>query len=271
MRLGIISDIHVDMSRIPEESVEDTLVRVIEEEKLDTLLIAGDISNDYQLSLQTIDMLCEKTQCRIFFVPGNHDLWNKEHPEMLHTQTIYEVLSKHPSCLIDSPVDLNEEYVLIGDIGWYDYSFGSKAYSRENYLIGLHKERQWMDKKYVNWHVSDEEKTEEFYQKLKEQIQRYPNKKIIFVTHMITDSKVTVSEEREGWDYFNGFLGSNRFADLWNEQVAYVVMGHVHFRETWTDEKRTYICPCLNYRSQWMDDAKSAYTNIKEALSILDL
>jgi len=267
----MISDIHVDMSRVPEESVEDTLAAIMKEEKLDALLIAGDISNDYQLSLQIIDKLQVETKCKLFFVPGNHDLWNKEHPDMLHTQEIYEALMNHPSCLVNSPVELNEDYVLIGDVGWYDYSFGSRAYHRDAYLTGYKNERQWMDKKYVNWHVSDEEKTEEFYQKLKDQMQKYPNKKIVFVTHMITDSTVCVSEERKGWDYFNGFLGSRRFADLWNEQVTYVVMGHVHFRKIWTDEKRTYICPCLNYRSQWLDEEKSVYVNIKEALCIVEL
>ncbi|GAU79475.1 metallophosphoesterase [Fusibacter sp. 3D3] len=270
MIIGIISDLHVDVNFIEGDTIEDALLKVIHEKKLEVLIVAGDISNDYVKSLEVIDYIEQNTPCKCLFVPGNHDLWNLEHEDMIHTSDIYEQLKAHDSCLCDAPYILNDEYVIVGDVGWYDYSYGSDAYTLDQYLLGKQSERQWQDKKYIKWHVSDKEKTLEFYEKLAMQLSRYPDKKVIFVTHMVTHQRMTVPLPKENWDYFNGFLGSGQYGELFHDQVKYIVMGHVHYRADFEEKGKTYICRCLNYREQW-GAAQDAGENVMETMKILEL
>lgn len=267
MRIGVISDIHVDINYKENDEIETGLVTVIVNKKLDVLIIAGDISNDYQKTLETIDRLEEKTACVCLFVPGNHDLWNMHHKDMIHTIDIYDKLKSHKHCLCEKPYVLNDDYVVIGDVGWYDYSYGDERYVYDAYLTGHHNARQWEDKRHVHWHVSDKEKTTAYAEKLKEQLQDYSDKKIIFVTHMVTNPYFLVPLSNQDWDYFNAFLGSDIYEKILTDDVKYVVMGHVHYRKNLVENNRTYLCRCLNYRTQWLSHA--TLENIEDALEVI--
>ena len=62
MKLGFISDIHVDINR---KNGEDIVLKPLAEETLrqglDCLVIAGDISSDYKLTLESIDFLSRES------------------------------------------------------------------------------------------------------------------------------------------------------------------------------------------------------------------
>ena len=52
MKIGAISDLHVDRHpKLEQDEYLNVLSQVIQHRKLDILLIAGDISNDYQNEL----------------------------------------------------------------------------------------------------------------------------------------------------------------------------------------------------------------------------
>ncbi len=269
MKIGIISDIHIDKSYKETDLVEDRLIEVVNDKALNILIIAGDISNDYELSLMTLDRIEIETECTCLFVPGNHDLWNKHHPDIIHTQWIYEKIYAHKSCLCDKPYELGNDYVIIGDTGWYDFSFGNNQYAYEDYLVGYYKERQWQDKKYINWNVSDVEKCKEIYGRLTKQIDRYKDKKIILVTHMILHPYFLVPLPNETWNYFNAFLGTANYKPLLKSPVQYVIMGHVHYRKNLEENNIKYLCRCLNYRKQWSED--NAKKQIEETLAVLEI
>ena len=83
MRIGLISDIHVDINRIGgREIISDLLAAESRRRGLDILLIAGDLSSDYRLSLAIINRLVENSGARVLFIPGNHDIWNEHHPDL---------------------------------------------------------------------------------------------------------------------------------------------------------------------------------------------
>lgn len=70
MRVFALSDIHVDYEenlRWIEELPRSEYVN-------DVLILAGDISHDRQLFVRALEELRGRF-CRVFFVPGNHDLW----------------------------------------------------------------------------------------------------------------------------------------------------------------------------------------------------
>ena len=58
MKIGAISDLHVDRHpKLEQDEYLNVLSQVIQHRKLDILLIAGDISNDYQMSYHFIKQL----------------------------------------------------------------------------------------------------------------------------------------------------------------------------------------------------------------------
>ena len=99
VRIGLISDIHVDLNRIEgEEVVTGLLARESARRKLDILLVAGDISSDYALTLKTIRALEDASGVRLLFVPGNHDIWNENYPGRKAWDS-YKALLEHPGNL----------------------------------------------------------------------------------------------------------------------------------------------------------------------------
>ncbi|QUI22198.1 metallophosphoesterase [Vallitalea pronyensis] len=270
MKIGVISDIHVDINYKENDTIEDALIKVIQDMSIDVMIIAGDISNDYTKSIQVIDYIESKTGCKCLFVPGNHDLWNIHHEEIAHTDDIYNTFQAHDSCLCGKPYPLNEDYVVIGDIGWYDYSFGSDNYDHTVYEVGYHQERQWQDKNYIHWHMSDQEKTLELYDKLAKQIAQHQDKNIIFVTHMVTDSNFTVPLPNDTWEYFNAYLGSEQYGHLFKENVKHIIMGHVHYRFGLLKHNQEYSCRCLNYRTQWENEHETL-KNIQDTMKIITI
>jgi predicted MPP superfamily phosphohydrolase len=48
MKISILSDIHVDKQFVESDPIEDALIKVLNEENPDYLIIAGDIADDYK-------------------------------------------------------------------------------------------------------------------------------------------------------------------------------------------------------------------------------
>ena len=82
MRLGILSDIHVDINREAGKPVMEGLKAAITSKGLDKMIIAGDMASDYQLTLASLREIEDDTGVECLFVPGNHDIWNENHPDI---------------------------------------------------------------------------------------------------------------------------------------------------------------------------------------------
>ncbi|HEY9053568.1 MAG TPA: metallophosphoesterase, partial [Rectinemataceae bacterium] len=146
MRLGLISDIHVDVNRIGgEDRVVPALAVEARRRKLDILLVAGDISSDHRLSLSAMDRLAADSGARLLFIPGNHDIWNEKYPGFSAWDS-YNALLGHPCNLARGPVSLGEGWSAAGDLGWYDYSYGDPAFGFEDFERMKLGERTWQDK-----------------------------------------------------------------------------------------------------------------------------
>ena len=71
-RIGFMSDLHLDSNQFGEAE-RMQLLQVLQEEQIDHLHLAGDISNDFkQMSLPFIQDL--QTQLPVSFNLGNHDM-----------------------------------------------------------------------------------------------------------------------------------------------------------------------------------------------------
>ena len=79
MRIGIISDLHIDRYNNSVENIhlyEGALAEEIRNRQIDMLLIAGDISNSYELTMDFIHTILKERGVIIKFVPSNHVLWH---------------------------------------------------------------------------------------------------------------------------------------------------------------------------------------------------
>lgn len=252
MRIGFISDIHVDINRIGgEEIVTDLLAAESRRRKLDILLIAGDISSDYRLTLKTVDRLLAESGAKVYFIPGNHDIWNEQHPELKASDT-YGALLAHPANIARGPVLLDGNWAIVGDLGWYDFAYGDPSFSFDDFDRMQYGERTWRDKIMSIWDRGTLDVHKMFVERLGRALDSVSGRKVIMATHVVQVPEFTVSPPDTMWKYFNAFLGSPEYGKLSQERgVAISVCGHVHYRKTARKGGTEFVCPCLGYTTEW--------------------
>ncbi len=267
MKIGIISDLHIDINQA--FPVGTLLADAARRKELSCLAIAGDISNDSAETLKFIEELSSRCGIPVYFVPGNHDFWSANGNEA-ETWRIWEQYRAHPACLSDKQIALNEDWVLLGEPGWYDYSFGNPRFSRADFELKKQYGRTWQDSLHVNWGRPDIEVHQRMLNRLEESLLAAQGKQVVALIHMVGKKEFTVPESWPQWDYFNAFLGSKDYGELLERfAVRYAAMGHVHFRHTVQSGDTTYFCTCLNYHTQWRSGDPAE--EIEQTLQVIDL
>lgn len=272
MRLGMISDLHVDVNLLEgTQSLLDLLSEEVKKQEVKYLLIAGDISNNYVRTLNFIEEIEEKAGVKCLFVPGNHDIWNAEWPNM-NAWEIYKELQQFPRNLAKEPFILNDDWVVIGDLGWYDFSFGGQGFDHVKFEQMEIDGRIWKDKLYAAWEMPTVEVHQTFYAKLQMQLEAYSDKQIILMLHVVPHRDFTVPATfHHTWDYLNAFLGSKEYGELiLSYPVRYAVFGHVHFRKQLRIDETLFICSCLGYMREW-SKPDCPEQEIAESLAIIDI
>lgn len=218
MRIGVISDLHVDLNEHPGEPlVEEALLDQAVWQKLDGLIIAGDISNDVNRSMSVLNMLQTESGIPVLFVPGNHDYWSKDNG-ITNTWQVYRQFQSFEGCLSERPYQLNRDWTVIGNSGWYDYSMGEPEYSFKDFERMHAMERTWQDSIYVKWGMSNRDIHRYFYDRMERELSEIGgNKPVIMVTHMLTHPHFKVPMPHPQWSYFNAFLGSQDYAELYRK------------------------------------------------------
>ncbi|MGL5904341.1 MAG: metallophosphoesterase [Cetobacterium sp.] len=124
MKIGIISDLHSDLYKEKGIDLLNELNNYfIQNKDIEVLLIAGDITEDINETIKFIENLKKKIEIKIYYVPGNHDIWQKQKIE-IPTEDIVQKYAADKNCITGKVIQLRDDLVVIGDTGWYDYSFG---------------------------------------------------------------------------------------------------------------------------------------------------
>jgi putative phosphoesterase len=253
MKIGLLSDIHVDINFNGEDMVTPAVCESIRNNNLDLFITAGDISSDHQLTLEVVKRIEKESGRDCLFISGNHDLWNEKHPDITALEA-YTAMAAHPHNLCSGPVKLKDGWSAAGDTCWYDYSFGSSSiYSFEDFERRSYNDRVWQDSIKTSWNRSDKETHDWFMERLEVSLEKAAGDDIVAVTHMLPIEEFTVPVPNETWDYFNAFLGSRALGDflLSRPEVKYSVSGHVHYRKQVEKAGKTFICQCLGYSTEW--------------------
>src|SRR5699024_4087040 len=77
MRMGFISDLHVDNFTYEVQDYIEVLSEIISKNELEMLVIGGDITNSYKTTSDFVEELQDQTKIQVYFIPGNHDLWDR--------------------------------------------------------------------------------------------------------------------------------------------------------------------------------------------------
>ena len=273
MKIGFISDIHIDF--FPNDfDVHEEFLKSFSQCDIDMLVIAGDISNNYKNTISFVKNLNNKLSYDVYYVPGNHDMWNKKVDDS--TLEIYEAYKQDDNCLVNKTVHLIDDVYLIGDVFWYDYTFADQSFDINTLVSKTHGKRVWQDSIYVDWKTSDREVSQKMIEKAKKRIEDNPEARYILVSHMINHKDFTVNPEwREEWEFFNGFLGSENIYHLIKEaNIDIAVCGHVHFRRVINEDDKKFICCCLSYPKEWklFDDSSDELSyHIQAALEVVEI
>ncbi|RKU20921.1 hypothetical protein C6503_05415 [Candidatus Poribacteria bacterium] len=237
MKIGLISDLHTDVTPL-NSAIVPHLIDAVKAAQLDILVFAGDLARHLvQLSetlnaFQIADLTCEK-----LFVPGNHDIWAIETPDVTSERkceiisTLCYACGFHP--LMDEPF-VKEQVGFCGTIGWYDYSFAPEGYDfsdaqyAEKELMGA----VWNDKRYAKWSETDSVVARRFEAELRAQIAsvRDDVSRIIVVTHHVPFRECIEYRGELPWDFFRAFMGSKGLGTLCLEEqrVTHALFGHTH-------------------------------------------
>lgn len=274
MRIGLISDLHIDINR--DYPILKITAEAAEEKNVDVLVIAGDISESPEMTRSAMAQLQTLCSFPVYYVPGNHDMWNKNCPET-GTEAIYQAYREDTRCLSGKHVILekdNERLALAGDIGWYDYSMAAPSYTKEQLDDMSISGRTWQDKLFNHWTENNEQQMQVSLERLRQQLEACGDLPVLMVTHMLPVRDFCVPEEKKDWGFFNAFLGSTALEELYRQYpVRYAVCGHVHYRSQVERDGIRHICPCLGYYSEWPlyglgDDG--AEVHVRDALYILE-
>lgn len=271
MKIGIISDIHIDLNFTESDEITPAICRSIKDKSLDLIIIAGDVASDYKLVLSSLEEIEKQTNIPCLYVPGNHDIWIENYPEK-NSWEIYELLKSFPHNLSNGPFEINKDWVVVGDLGWYDFSFGDKKYTFKDFSQMKYEERVWQDSIKAVWDRSTLEMHRYFLDKLEKQLIKYQNKKIILVTHVLPILNFTVQPPSPMWEYMNAFLGSSEYGELILKypNVKYAVSGHVHYRKQKIIQGTKFICNCLGYRSEWYEN-DDADMEVKRSIITIEI
>lgn len=249
MKLLFLSDLHIDVNRRAQKAnLMPKLIAYIKKQAPDYLIIAGDLWGSAKGAIALIEQIEEETGVKVKFVPGNHDIWTDEESSW----NSYELLKSHHSSLIDNPLEMPTGHVIIGDMGWYDFSFKPSFMNDEE--VGEHKPNLWADALYAKWGMHDREVFEKMHQKIAAQLETFKDSPIIFVNHFLPYKDFLVFKNDLQWNTANAFMGAEGLGSLLDqyENVEYVVFGHTHKRFGLMEFGNKYvICNPLGYMGEW--------------------
>lgn len=252
MKIAVISDLHLDVNQA--FPVLERLGEMLSTERANLVLVAGDITECADVSIDAMDLFAEFCGCPVYYVPGNHDLWSEDLSKWT-TEEIYQSFVDDERCLAGKTRIIRcktGDFALVGDIGWYDYSFANEQFGQSELEQMSHDGRTWQDKLKNEWTKDNCGRNEIQLQRLEDRLKEAEGLPVIAVTHMIPIREFCVPEEREMWKYFNAFLGSEKLGELFETyNVAVSVSGHVHYRKEAVHGNTRYICPCLGYHKEW--------------------
>lgn len=270
MKIVTVSDIHLDMnSNYAGVDLLPAFIRCLKKCDADLIIIAGDLCDNASDTILALNQLESELGKKVLFIPGNHDVWVKQGEQS--SWDCYNLLKNHSSSLLDKSFEINDTHVIIGEMGWYDYSFVKEDISKQTVLEHL---QDWGDHKWTEWGMTDLELNEIMLRSVEAQLKQYQHKKVILVHHFVPYKDfLTGSTEYMNWDVYNAFMGSEsagRLIDSYSN-IEYVIFGHTHDRYGVVHDyhHKTIICNPLGYIAERSESLFEE--ELKKSIVVIDI
>lgn len=222
MKLGIYSDIHID------HNVDFDFIKLLDRPDLDALIIAGDISSDYEETYEFLRDLSRKNKM-VLVAMGNHDYYSNKQKTLVDVHNYYEDnLSK-----LKNVFNLNNTSILLdgwkfsGCTGWFPGQFNHNTNFPDFKHIGLFESQR-----------------PQIYRNSHEFIYKNRGPKTIFVTHHIPYDFLINEDVRnnENVKYYCMKLPQVAECKMW-------IYGHSHITDDKTFHGIRYVNNPFGYRN----------------------
>ncbi|MFX0201671.1 MAG: metallophosphoesterase [Candidatus Hodarchaeota archaeon] len=273
LKILAVSDIHVDINSpgsSGDEANQGTFLEKASElleqiTEVDLVVCAGDISPSITQLQRTLDVITKSIESTYYvFVPGNHDIWELDQKlwegitREKYEQGLRESVNRTKfRYLPQQPLVIAEDLAIIGNIGWYDYSFRNPKWDNQVTGLGYNGKRWegyvWYDVNFTDWGMPDVEVTEYLLNQLVKDYQKIktvPHK--MAVMHHIPFREGVVYKDSLPWDFFCAFMGADCFGNFFQEgNIKLVIHGHTHFPQVYRVGSCRVYCAPLGYRHEW--------------------
>lgn len=260
MKFCLISDVHVDItawdpSRFDQRSAD-----------CDTIVVAGDISNDiWQTSYWIRDL--KKTWKNVIWLPGNHDYYNLG----FHRTRIFnpEIDKKYPYPRLQNEMKahyskwsdehgvycLNRQSVVIdgvrfvGATGWHDFVAGEPFSKGDqiNAWMGESNDNliRWTEKGADPWVLQDEASADCKFIQSSVAESKEP---VVVVTHHLPNRQLSVFRPHLiTWTMLHGMFVNTEMESIVDPKIKYWCYGHTHYGSLKEINGITYVCNPVGY------------------------
>ncbi|MFX1251452.1 MAG: metallophosphoesterase [Promethearchaeota archaeon] len=275
LKILTVSDIHVDINNPGSFNDGSHQVKFLDKFReilgqitgVDLVVCAGDISPSVTQLQRTLDLITKSIESTYYvFVPGNHDIWEldqqlwegitKEKYEIVLRESVNQTEFQY---LPSQPLVIEDKLALVGNIGWYDYSFRNPKWDdriKEDKTWYYGKRwggYAWNDVNFTDWGMHDFDVTDYLMNQLREDYQKIKNIPYkMAVMHHIPFIEGVVYKDSLPWDFFSAFMGAACFGELLQEwNIGLVIHGHTHIPSTYRVGSSRVYCSPIGYRNEW--------------------
>lgn len=223
MQIDIVSDLHIE--HWTHQPYDWKLNK-----KTEIVVIAGDIADDLELTINELNKACEVYE-KVIYIDGNHESSKHYNDLSFVNKYICEKMINRENFFNLSENDIVlDNFVIIGVCGWWDFRICEPEITFEESINCFNCEwnpRQDIDKEIIINNIINEANAN--YINIKNKIKKYKdNYKICLVTHTVP-SKHLLSNNYPYDRKFAGYYGNSRFEEFVNEDaVQYFIFGHNH-------------------------------------------
>lgn len=239
MRIFTISDLHVDYP----ENLSWALELSRAEYANDVLILPGDVSDDFDLLTRVLKHL-QNTFAKVFFVPGNHELWIDRDHHDCSLEKFEAILALCEQLEIHTQPAVVDRVTVVPMFSWYDFSFGEPdAYLR----------RAWRDFKACRWpsHLPDNSAISEYFLSLNDKNLGLSGEYVISFSHFLPRIDVMPDRIPEQKRKVYPVLGGDGLGDQVRQLDPDVhVYGHSHVNRDVVVEGVRYVNNAFAYPSE---------------------
>lgn len=233
VRIAVSSDNHLDVNRINPAGALRMQSSFLLSKGVDYYFHGGDLFNDFAQTRHYMQDLQEQLgdRCHAFYIAGNHDLL--QHVSYQQAETLPDPAYLH-NRYVDFP---GTNWRLIGNNGWYDYSFST--YATQPAAVQQWKQVYWLDSG-IDQPLTDHQRMATVLKQVKSQLAaaRLAGKRVLFLTHfaprheLLAPKPAAVNSPRRERFYqmINAVMGSDHLGTLLEASgnVQFVFYGHLH-------------------------------------------